>query len=254
MVEIKFKDQFEVADLAGRTVRQARQQFRGEFGIPDKAVARVNGRPVKGADELDTVLNNDDKIGFTVSRGLGVYLVGAALLALVITGSTFAFGFINSTTSLSATTVESNFADVSANVTGITATTWSAFGFYKGSIGGPNTIFNITPAVGYTGDLVTSITIGNADDLVKRYRVLALQIRMVDAATGLPLDINESGAADSSDWVMLTLDNGSVSLFTDGNVNMGLQVMGGFYITQVHPFAGWQGSASPDLFCEVAQR
>jgi hypothetical protein len=180
--------------------------------------------------------------------------VGAALLALAVTGGVFAFGFINATTSLNATTIESNFADVTANATGSANVTWNAFGFFKGSIGGPNTIFNIAPAAGYTGDLVTTVTIGNADDLVKRYRVLNLQLEMVDEATQTVMDINESGTVDANDWVMLSLDNGSVSLFTDGSAPMSLRVKRGFYITHVHPFGGWQGSATPELFCEVAQR
>jgi methionine aminopeptidase len=254
MVEIRFRDQYEVTDLAGQTVSEAREQFRNEFGIPDRATAKLNGITVKGSAEFDTVLNDDDKLTFAVSKGVGVYLVGAALLALAVTGGVFAFGFINATTSLNATTVNSNFADVTANFTGSANVTWNAFGFFKGSIGGPNTIFNITPAVGYTGDLVTTVTLGNADDLVKRYRVLALQVEMVDQASNAVLDVNESGAADYNDWVMLTLDNGSVSLFTDGSANMSLRVKRGFYITHVLPYNGWQGSATPELFCEVAQR
>jgi len=254
MVEIRFRDQYEVTDLAGQTVSEAREQFQKEFGIPDRATARLNGTTVKGSAEFDTVLNDDDKLMFTVSKGMGVYLVGAALLALAVTGGVFAFGFINATTSLNAVTVNSNFADVTADVAGSNNVTWSAFGFFKGSIGGPNTIFNISPAAGYTGDLVTTVTIGNADDLVKRYRVLALQLEMVDLATSNLLDINESGDADANDWVMLSLDNGSVSLFTDGSANMSLRVKRGFYITHVKPFGTWQGSAVPELFCEVAQR
>lgn len=255
MVEIRFRDQYEVTDLAGLTVSEARERFREDFGIPDKATAKLNGTTVKGSVERDTVLNDDDKLTFTVSRGMGAYLVGAALLALAVTGGVFTFGFINATTSLNATTIASNFADVTANATGSANVSWNAYGFFKGSIGGPNTIFNITPAVGYTGDLVTTVTVGNADDLVKRYRVLALQLEMVDEATQTVLDINESGGAgDANDWVMLSLDNGSVSLFTDGSASMSLRVKRGFYITHVHPFGGWQGSATPELFCEVAQR
>jgi hypothetical protein len=254
MIEIRFKDQHQVTDLAGRTVSEAREQLRKEFNIPDRATIKLNGTKVNASAEFDTVLNDDDKLTFTVSKGMGAYLVGAALLALAVTGGVFAFGFINATTSLNATTVNSNFADVTANATGSANVTWNAYGFFKGSIGGPNTIFNITPAAGYTGDLVTTVTVGNADDLVKRYRVLALQLEMVDEATQTVLDINESGTADANDWVMLSLDNGSVSLFTDGSASMSLRVKRGFYITHVHPFGGWQGSATPELFCEVAQR
>ncbi len=255
MVEIKFRDQFEVADLAGKTVSEAREQFHDEFGIPVKASAKLNGETVKGSAEIDTVLADDDKLTFAVSRHVGLYLVGAALLALAVTGSVFAFGFINASTSLNATSVNSNFADVTANATGSNNCTWNAFGYYKGTIGGPNTIFNITPAVGYTGDLVTTVTIANADQLVKRYRVLVLELQMVDNnAPNTPLDVS---AGNGNTYTLLTLDNGSASLFTagtPGSDNMSLQVKSGFYITQAYPFAGWQGDASPTLFCEVAQR
>ena len=255
MVEIRYGDQYEITDLAGQTVCEAREQFKPDFGIPDKAQARLNGSKVKSGAELDTVLNDDDKLPFAVSRSRTPFLIGALLLALAVTGGMFAFGFINASTTLTATTVNSNFADVSVNTTGTGNLTWNAFGFFKGSIGGPNSIFNITPAIGYTGDLVTTVTLGNGDQLVERYRVLALQLELVNSSNNATLDINESGAADANDWVMLTLDNGSVSLFTTaGSTNMTIRVKKGFYITHVFPFAGWGGSASPELFCEVAQR
>ncbi len=254
MVEIKFRDQYEAADLEGLSIGEIREQFKDQFGIPDKATARLNGGAVKSNMEYDTVLSDDDKVTFTVSKGMGAYLVGAALLALAVTGSVFAYGFINSTTSLNAATIESNFADVTANAVGSANISWNAFGFFKGSIGGPNRIFDISPAEDYTGDLVTTITIGNTDELIKYYRVLALQLEIVDQATNSKVDINESGTADANDWVMLTLDNGSASMFTDGSANMSVRVKRGYFITHVHPAGGWDGSATPDLFCEIAQR
>ena len=44
MVEIRYSNSNEVADLAGQTVREARKQFKSEFSIPDKAKAKLNGR------------------------------------------------------------------------------------------------------------------------------------------------------------------------------------------------------------------
>jgi len=82
MVEIRFKDQYEETELAGQTVSEAREQFRKEFGIPERATARLNGTKVKGSAEFDTVLQEDDTLTFNVPRGMGLYLVGAALLAL----------------------------------------------------------------------------------------------------------------------------------------------------------------------------
>ncbi len=251
MVEIRYRDHFEVSELAGQTVSEARNRFKAEFDIPNKAQVKLNGSKVKASAELDTVLNDDDKLTFAQHRSTGVYLIGALLLALAVTGGIFAAGFINATTTLTATTVNSNFADVSVN-SDFSNITWNAFGFFKGSIAGPHSVFNISPANGYAGNLVTTVTLGNADQLVSRYRVLALQLDMYDNATANETDI--SGGAGNY-WTMLTLDNGSVSMFTAaGSDNMTVRVKSGFYITQVYPTAGWTGSASPDLFCEVAQR
>jgi len=252
MVEIRYREQLEVAELAGQTVGEARAKFQAEFGIPERAAARLNGDKVRKSAEVDTVLNDDDKLTFAVSRGMGAYLVGAALLALAMTGGVFAYGFINASTTLNATSINSDFADVTANVTGSNNVQWSAFGFFKGSIGGPNDIFEIAPAAGYTGDLVTTVTLANADQLVKRYRVLALKLDMVIQGTNTELDIS---AGNSANWTLLTMDNGSVSMFTTGaSGNMSVRVLSGFYITNIFPAAGWQGAASPQLFCEVAQR
>jgi molybdopterin converting factor small subunit len=253
MVEIRYRDQYEVSELAGQTVAEAREQFKAEFGIPNKAQAKLNGSKVKSSAEMDTVLNDDDKLTFVTSRNKGVFLIGALLLALAITGGIFASGFINATVTLTATT-STNFADVSANSSGLT---WSAFGFFKGSIGS-GTLFNVDTATsGYTGDLVVTVSYGNADDLVARYRMLSLQLAMYDG-TGSELDINNDNvgrAGDAADWVMLTLDNGSVSMFPEGTAGgdaMTVRVKKGFYITHVAPFSG--GDPSPMLFCEVAQR
>jgi hypothetical protein len=258
MVEIKYGEQIEVTDLAGQTISEAREQFKAEFGIPDKAKATLNSSKVKSGAEIDTVLNDDDKLSFAVAKSRVPYLVGAMLLALAITGGVFAYGFINATTTIHATAIESNFADVVANNTFATPafTTW---GFYKGSIGS-GYLFNVTPGTSYTGDLAVTVSLGNADQLAKNYRAFALQLDMIYSANATVVDINEStdnGSGDTEDWVMLTLDNGSVTMFPQGTASaaqMTVRVKRGFYITQVHPFGGWQGSSEPEIFCEVAQR
>jgi len=258
MVEIRYGDQYEIADLAGQTITEARERFQAGFGIPDKARAHLNGSKVRGGAEFDTVLNDDDRLSFTVAKSKGAYLVGALLLALALTGGVFAFGFINATTSLSGSIVESNFADVYVSPEASTLT-WSGYGFYKGAIdaGTDGTgLFDIAPYTSYTGDLVVSVSIANADQLAKRYRVFALKLDLINATDGTTIDINEDNVADpNADWVLLTLNNGTVDMFPDGSVdNMTIRVKNGFYITHIRPFGGWEGSASPDLICEIAQR
>jgi len=261
MVEIRYGENFEASDLAGQTVSEAREQFRAEFGIPDKARVKLNGQKVKGSAELDTVLNDDDKVSFAVSRSKAPFMVGALLLALALTGGVFAYGFINATATLSGSISESNFADVSQHAE-YTNLTWTGWGHYKGVVGGtPAGIFEVSTNTSlYTGDLVVSVSLGNIDELVQMYRVLSLQLEIVDPdSANATIDINESGTANSNDWVMLTLSNGTADMFIDGgdatSGNFTVRVKKGFFVTQVHPGA-WPGgaSASPDLFAEVAQR
>jgi hypothetical protein len=269
MVEIRYGDQYEVTDLAGQTVSEAREQFKAEFGIPDKAKAKLNSSKVKSGAEIDTVLNDDDRLTFAVSRSRMPYMVGALLLALAITGGVFAFGFINASVTINATVKESNFADVTANIDGVSSiNSWTTYGFYKGVVPVNTTngtpIFNVnTSASGYAGDLVVSVSLGNADRLVKFYRALSLQLVLCDSANRT-IDINEdnSGTNNSTDWVMLTLENGAVSMFPNGvsnGDNMTVRIKRGFFITHVHPRLGWPlpsgaNNAAVDLFCEVAQR
>ena len=270
MIEIKYGEHFEVVDVAGNTIHEARDKFKAEFEIPDKARAKLNGKTIKSSLEPKIVLNDDDSLSFAVVRSRVPYLVGAILLALAITGGVFAFGFINAATTLTAVTYNSNFADVSVNTTGLGTISWNAWGYYKGSIdatvydttylvnsfnGTP--IFNIdTWDSHYPGDLVVTVSLGNADQLVKRYRALSLQLCMLNSQNQT-MDINqENGSDNATDWVMLTLDNGAVSMFPSGTPNgdnMTVRIKKGFYITQVFP-GTWQGDASPELFCEVAQR
>jgi molybdopterin converting factor small subunit len=248
MVAIRYRDQFEVSELAGQTIKEAREQFKAEFGIPDKAQVKLNGVKVKSSAECDTVLNDDDKLTFAVSHGRGAFLVGALLLALAITGGIFASGFINASLTLSVTQ-NGNFANVAPAVTGLMPA-WTTFGFYKGSLGSGN-IFTVTPAAGYPGDLVTTITIANAADLAKVYRVLSFTLEMHDNTANTTLDVS-AGAGQY--YAMLTLDNGQANMWTSaGSDNLTVRVKSGFYIT--HPFSGLSNAyASPLLFAEVAQR
>jgi hypothetical protein len=261
MVEIRYGDHFEISDLAGQTIGEARGQFKSEFGIPDKASARLNGSKVKSNAEIDTVLNDDDKLTFAVSRSKTPFLVGALLLALAVTGGIFTFGFINASTSLTSHAATNDFASVTAN--GTAQVVWLPYGYFKGAITGDNGtgIFVIdTLTSGYEGDLAITISLANGDTLAKCYRMLAIKLALYDS-TGALLDINESGGAGdpTEDYVLLTLDNGSVTMFPRGIASgdtMTVRVKSGFYITHVFKAANWASATDyqPLLFCEVAQR
>lgn len=47
MTEIRYGEYYEMADLAGKSVAQAREQYKQEFGIPDKAQAKLNGKGIR---------------------------------------------------------------------------------------------------------------------------------------------------------------------------------------------------------------
>ncbi len=258
MVEIRYSDQFEISDLAGQTIGEAREQFKAEFGIPNKASARLNGSKVKTHAEIDTVLNDDDKLTFAVSRSRTPFLVGALLLALAITGSVFAFGFINASITLGGGQATNDFASITNNAT--LAVSWTPYGYYKGSITASSngtSIFNVdTVTSGYAGDLAVTVSLANSDTLVKCYRMLAVKLFMCNSAN-VTIDINEDGFADSNDYVLLTLDNGSVTMFPTGlSDNMTIRVKSGFYITHIFKAANWNAASKyqPLLFAEVAQR
>jgi hypothetical protein len=261
MVEIRYGENCEVGQLAGFTVSEAREQFRKTMNIPAQSRAAVNGRNIKPGAELDVVLKDEDKLSFdthTNHSNRGAFLISALLLALVLSGGVFAFGFMSASTTLNASISNANFADVSVNATGLSSLNWNVYGFAKGSIvpglGGAS-IFNInTLASGYTGDLTVTVYLANTNELSKVYRSLVLKLALCNP-DGSPMDINESGTADANDFTMLTLDNSRVSLFekSTGNITT-VRVLGGFYVANAKPFGSWQGSAAPGLYCEVAQR
>jgi len=253
MVEIKYGEQYETADLAGKSVSEARNQFKAEFGIPDKAKVRLNGKKVNGSLETETCLCDDDKVSFATSRGKGAFMVGALLLALAATGGVFAFGYITDSTTINVGTIDEDFAKVSANNT--TVTGWDAYGFYKGTTGNA-TLFNVdTISSGYPGNLTLTVSIGNGDELVNVYRVLAMKIEVL-ADNGSNVDINGDGSVNGKDdFALLTLRNGAVDMFItqDEPRIYHVNLKSGFYITNVK--AGITGGyEDPLLFCEVSQR
>ena len=254
MVEIKYGEQYETADLAGKSVREARDQFKAEFGIPDKAKIRLNGKKVKGNLESETCLCDDDKVSFAVSRGKGAFLVGALLLALAATGGVFAFGYITDSTTFTVDVITVDFAAVTANVTSKPA--WTPYGFFKGSTGA-GSLFNIDTATsGYTGDLTATVSIANGEQLVTVYRVLSLKIEIIgDNGTGV--DVNGDGVYDSdNDFAILTLRNGAVDMFIsqDAADLYHVNLKSGFYITNVKGLGFTATYEDPQLFMEIAQR
>jgi len=248
-----------VTDLAGRSVSEARAHFREEYGIPDKATAKLNDTKVKGSAEFDTVLNDDDKLTFTVSRGRGAYLVGAALLALVLTSSTFAYTYTNTTAmSLNSTFAGSDWVTYEPSVVQPDWQQVMPGGTYDAAVNYDKQVtqsevplgnlFDITPHPDYTGDLHVEIYLTNTSELMKAYSYLNMELYVAKSVE----------AKNPPVYQVLSLENGVASFNIEGGSakKYTVEVWGGAYrLVSSDPGewgAGW--NIVPELYCEVTQR
>lgn len=241
MIEIRYGEHSEQADLAGESVAQAREQYKSVLGVSDKAKAYLNGKRVKPELEPDLKLSDCDELSFKEGSKMPL-LVAALLLTLVVTGGMFAYAQTSVSVDVDVTR-EADFASVAASVA---PTGWTVFGKYKGTIPSGD-LFTITPATGYPGDLVATVYIGNGDELVNVYRVLVMRLIVKDSLDATIVTPQ-----------LLTLSKGEVDLAIDvstGTAPFYVESDGGFYIT--HGFAGWTigtDDEDPLLYIDVTQR
>ena len=237
MVEIRYVENYEMADLAGRSVAEAREQYKQEFGIPDKAQASLNSKGIKQKHEPVTALGDNDSLTFAQKSRKGLFFIGAILLAAAITGGIFAYGATTATITLGLT-ADSDFASVAAG----TAPVWNVFGSYKGNVK-TGTLFTITPDTDWSGDMATVLTLANAQELVAAYRILVFEIEVYDATPA------QVGTTE-----YLTLGKGDIDIeFTQATAGpYTVEITGGFYITHRGGFS--DDDASPDIYCQVLQR
>jgi hypothetical protein len=171
-------------------------------------------------------------------------LIIALVAVLVITGSVFAFTFTTATATIGVTAVQSDFAEVSANLSGWTNP--SVFGRFTG-IWPTTTLFDITPATGYTGDLVIHVYLTNTGELIRRYHHCNMKLEFHDS-TG-------ANVSTKQEYELLNLSNADV-LFEwaafNGTAPYRVDLVGGSY--RLHPWRQIGGSVSPDIWCEVTQR
>ena len=252
MVEIRYSDNYEVANLAGQSIAEAREQFRTEFGIPDKARAKLNGKKVKEELESETRICDDDKLSFAEARGRGAYLVGALLLALAITGGLFAYTYTTASVTLSLVTGTADFASVTANTTGAALSSYQPWGRYRGSIPA-GTPFDVVIGDGFTGDVEIDVYLSNLDELSRNYAFYLMRFALTD---GDNVTVDEQMAEKP-----LTLKNGVVQFYlpsanytnyASDNQVFYLRMKGGCYYAL--PFSKWVGGTiDPILYAQVKQ-
>jgi len=172
------------------------------------------------------------------------FLIIAIVAALAITSGVFAFTYTTATTTIGVTAVESDFAEVSANLTGYSAP--QVFGKYSGTWP-TGTMFDIAPASGYNGDLVIQVYLVNSGDLVPYYQHLNMKLEFKDSADviaddqGIAQVLNLQNAAVTFDW---SSGNGTKPYY--------VKLTGGGY--RLHKWKTVTGSYQPQLWCEVTQR
>jgi len=254
MVEIRYKNHSEAADLADKTLAEVREQLKEDFGIPYKAKANLNGRRVERGLESQTCLNDDDRLSFTGANLKGIVLIGGLLLALGITGGSYVYGFFTSTTTPDITAIDTDFVTVTANTS--STPQWTTYGQITAGSTGSGTLFDIdTVTTNYAGDMVVTISLINVEELVNVYRSLTLSIEIRDSSDNV-VDINGDDSADSDDFIILTLSNAVVDLLLAQETPdvYTVRLRNGNY--KSNPVIGGWGSGDqiPELFCEVNQR
>lgn len=179
-----------------------------------------------------------------VGSKLRRFLVTGLLASVIVTGGLFAYAYTSDTTSLSATSAASDFADISDNMT---VPAYKIFGSYRGTIG-PGTLFDIRPDGDYNGDLEVVVYLDNIDDLSINYGMLLLRIRLVDGS-------NQYMDKEGFDKP-LTLNNGVVSFISDnmsGGTTYYIRTTGGIYRTFAWAYLSGKSIYAPSLTAEVIQ-
>ena len=253
MIEIRYEEHYEMADVAGKSVAQAREQYKQEFGIPDKAQANLNGKGIRQKHELNTALGDNDSLTFAHKSRKGLFFVGAILLALAVTGGVFAYGALNYTVTGTVTAESSEFADA---VVGANNPTWSLWGGYTGAIPATTEVFYVEPGAGFTGDFVIQLYLTNVDDLVEVYRVMGMRWTVtLGTSTGITAI---TVTPTSPGFLSLTHPTIDLEISTTGAPIAGDQLdvnlSGGFFRTHYYGAGPWGGSEDPQILLKVIQK
>lgn len=251
MVEISYGEYSEQAELAGKSVAEAREQYKAEFNIPDKAKARLNDKEVKKKLEPKTMLDEGDELSFEEKSRKGLVLLGAFLLALAVTGGIFAYGYTTAGVTLGVI-AQPDWATVSVNP-GAGAVTWDVFGRAIGKLPDDEGLFDITTDPEWTAWFEVRVYLTNTEELVKGYRYLNMKLALFDLAGAVA---DEQGLDGPPDWQILNLRNAEVTFFVEHISGAGspytVQLVGGNFMA--HPGAWFDtDEVNPELWIEVTQ-
>lgn len=246
MVEIRYGDHNQLADLAGKSVVEVRELYKSEFGLPNRARAILNGQKLKKEQEPEIKLTDEDELSFEKKNRKGLVLLGAFLLTLMVSGSLFAYTMTSDSITLGITGGVTDYGNVTDNSSTVT---WTLLGRHRGAIPA-GMLFDVTVEPTYSGDLAVNVYLANADDLSKDYSAWVMRVELTNAA-GSPTDCDATTQ-------LLTLDNAMVTFEVDVGANMTategytayVRCDGGFYKTFRW---GWLGPEDPIIWAQLLQ-
>ena len=177
MIEIRYGEHSEKADMDGKSVAELREFYTPEWDIPERAEVMLNGRRVSRPLESRLELADGDVLVFAArKRSKTPLLLVALLLALAATGGFFAYTYTTASATISAI-ADSDYATVAVEDT--LEFTTRVFGNYRGNLPTGN-LFSITPDADYTGDLNVKVYLANADELTLAYKHLNMKFEIQD--------------------------------------------------------------------------
>ncbi len=170
-------------------------------------------------------------------------IVIALLAALLVTSGVFAYAFTTATATIGVSTPTSDFATVTAG--SVTAPT--VFGKFTGTWP-TDDLYTITPDASYTGDLVITVYLTNAGELIRYYQHLNMKLELVDSLNATADEQGEVQVINmQNSQVLFTWANGT------GTGPYTVKITGGSF--RIHPFKSLTGgSYQPQLWAEITQR
>ena len=170
-------------------------------------------------------------------------LIIALVALLVVTGGMFAYTFTTATATIGVTAPTSDFAEISAG----TVTAPAVFGKFTGTWP-TGDLYTITPTENYTGDLVVTVYLVNAGELIRYYHHVNMELEFQDSGN---VTSDEQGEAQ-----VLNLQNSAVQFtwaYGTGNSPYSVKITGGSF--RLHPFKTLGGgSYQPQIWAEITQR
>ena len=246
MVNVIYGEHSRQAELAGKTVAEAREMFESEFDLSDRAQANLNGQWLKKRLESETGLCDDDELYFEERSRRGLVMVGAFLLTLAITGGLFAYTATTGAVTIGVTAASPDYASITAN-NSVVYNTGNITGKTVGKINA-GVMFDVTKNPQYTGDLEVIVSLANADDLVTEYSSWQIRLKFTDGTVSNGVDTENSTQ-------VISLVNPTVSFAVDSSnltVTRYIHCIGGSYKTLSSSLWSGQGY-DPMIFAQVVQ-